>query len=130
MLKNLSNRQAQAVMGEYVLVIFMVLAVIVAMTVYFKRAVQARLHDARDYMVNDVRQRTAGSYDGELYLHYEPYYTNTIATVVRDASSTTRILPGASSGIFRKVIDETTSVQVNSETAPPRDFSLTTPTGN
>lgn len=130
MLKNLSNRQAQAVMGEYVLVIFMVLAVIVAMTVYFKRAIQARLHDARDYMVNDVRQRTVGSYNGELYLHYEPYYTNTIATVARDASSTTLILPGASSGIFRKVIDETTSVQVNSETAPPRDFSLTTPTGN
>lgn len=130
MLKNLSNRQAQAVMGEYVLVIFMVLAVIVAMTVYFKRAIQARLHDARDYMVNDVRQRTVGSYSGELYLHYEPYYTNTIATVARDASSTTLILPGASSGIFRKVIDETTSVQVNSETAPPRDFSLTTPTGN
>lgn len=130
MLKNLSNRQAQAVMGEYVVVIFMVLAVIVAMTVYFKRAIQARLHDARDYMVNDVRQRTAGSYNGELYLHYEPYYTNTIATVARDASSTTRILPGASSGIFRKVIDETTSVQVNSETAPPREFNLTTPTGN
>lgn len=130
MLRNLNNRRAQAVLGEYLLVIFMVLGVITAMTVYFKRAVQARLHDARDYMVNDVRQRTAGSYDGELYLHYEPYYTNTDAIVTRDTTHTTRILPGASSGIFTKVYDESTSVVVTSETAPPKSFNLTTPTGN
>ncbi len=129
MLRNLNNRRAQAVIGEYVLVIFMVLGVITAMTVYFKRAVQARHYDALHYMVNDVRQRTAGIYNGELYLHYEPYYTNTVAIVERSASSTTRVLSGGP-GIYQKVIDESTSVQVNSETAPPRDFDLTTPTGS
>ena len=130
MLRNLNNKRAQSVRGAYALVIFMVLGVITAMTVYFKRAVQARHYDALHYMVNDVRQRTAGIYNGELYLHYEPYYTNTVAIVERSASSTTRVLPGATSGIYQKVIDESTSARVNSETAPPRDFDLTTPTGS
>jgi len=127
MLRSINNRQAQAVVGEYVLVIFLVLTVIAGMTIYFKRGVQARIHDARDYMVSDVRQRTAGSYNGVLYLHYEPYYMNTDATITRNTSHTTRLLPGASSGIFRKINTESTSVQTTSETAPPRDFDLTTP---
>lgn len=127
MLKQIRNKQAQAVMGEYVLVIFLVIAGIVSMAIYFKRAVQARIHDARDYMVSEVRTRTAGEYDGDLYLEYEPYYINTAATVTRDASDTKSLAPGASSGIFQKIFDETTSVQASSETAPPREFDRTTP---
>lgn len=125
MLKYLNNRRAQAVVGEYALVIFLMLGAVVAMTVYFKRGVQARMHDARDYMVDEVRQRSAGSYDGDLYLGYEPYYTNTDATITRDSSSTTNILPGATSGIFKKETNESTTVNVFSETAPPKDFGLT-----
>lgn len=128
MLKSLRNKNAQAVMGEYVLVIFLVMAVLTAMTIYFKRAVQARIHDARDYMVSEVRVRTAGSFDGNLYKEYEPYYGNTVATVFRSMDDQTMILPGASSGIFQKIYNETVAVQVNSETAPPRDFDQTTPT--
>jgi len=127
MLRHINNMRAQAVVGEYALVIFLVLGVITAMTVYFKRGIQARIHGARDYMINDVRARTAGSYGGDLYLEYEPYYTNTDATVTRNIRHTTSLLPGASSGIFQKTIDESTSVEVSSETAPPRDFDLTTP---
>jgi hypothetical protein len=127
MLRYLNNRRAQAVVGEYALVIFMVLGALVAMTVYFKRSVQGRMHDARDYMVDEVRSRTAGSFDGDLYYQYEPYYTRTDATVTRSANHSTTILPGASSGIFQKVVVESTSGQASSETAPPRDFDLTTP---
>ena len=132
MLRNLNNRRAQAVVGEYVLVIFLVLAVVTGMTVYWKRALQGRIHDARDYMVNSVRQRTAGSFNGDLYLHYEPYYLNTSATVSRSVDHTSRLLPSLplSSGIFVKTINESTAMQVISETAPPRDFNLTTPTSN
>ena len=130
MLRNLNNRRAQAAVGEYVLTIFLVLAVVTGMTVYWKRAIQGRIHDARDYMVNSVRQRTAGSFTGDLYLHYEPYYTNTSATVSRSVDHTSRLLPGMSSGIYRKTINESTAMQIISETAPPRDFNLTTPTSN
>ena len=130
MLRNLNNRRAQAVVGEYALVIFLVLAVVTGMIVYWKRALQGRIHDARDYMVNSVRQRTAGSFNGDLYLHYEPYYLNTSMTVTRSADHTSRLLPGMSSGIYVKTISESTNVEVISETAPPRDFDLTTPTSN
>lgn len=130
MLRNLNNRRAQAAVGEYALVIFLVLAVVTGMTIFWKRAIQGRIHDARDYMVDSVRQRTAGSFNGDLYLHYEPYYTNTSATVSRSAEHTSRLLPGMSSGIYVKTIDESTAAQIISETAPPRDFNLTTPTSN
>ena len=121
MLRYLNNRRAQALIGEYVLVIFLVMATISAMTIYFKRGMQARIYDARDYMINDVRVRTQGSYFGNLYLEYEPYYINTDATITRDIDYTTTLLPGASSGIFKKTISESTGVEVSSETAPPRD---------
>ena len=127
MLKTLRNTKAQAVMGEYVIVIFLVMAVMTSMTIYFKRAVQARIHDARDYMVTEVRERTAGIYTGNLYREYEPYYSNTSATVFKVTDHETMVQSGASSGIFRKVYDERTSVRVNSETAPPREFNRTTP---
>ena len=127
MARYLKDQMAQAVMGEYMVVIFLVLTMIVAMTIYFKRAVQARIHDARDYMVGEVRVRTQGEFDGNLYKEYEPYYSNVAALVARDADYTTQILPGASSGIFQKIVNETTGVQAISQTAPPKDFDLTTP---
>lgn len=128
MLRNLNNRRAQAAVGEYALVIFLVLAVVVGMTIFWKRAIQGRIHDARDYMVDSVRQRTAGSFNGDLYLHYEPYYTKTTSTITRSADHNTRLLSGLSTGIFVKTFNESTSVQGTSETLPPRDFDLTTPT--
>ena len=127
MLRYIRDRKAQAVMGEYMIVIFLVLAALIAMTIYFKRAVQARIHDARDYMVSEVRTRTQGEFDGNLYKEYEPYYSNVAASVTRDVDYTTSILPGASSGIFQKIVNETTSVQSVSQTAPPREFDRTTP---
>ncbi len=126
MLKLNNNRKAQAVMGEYAVLIALVMAVIVAMTVYFKRAVQARIHDARDYMVSEVRTRTTGYFSDNLYAGYEPYYGNTISTIFRDTDDETKLLPGASSGIFKKTYDQTTFMVVNSVTLPPREFERTT----
>jgi len=120
--------KAQAVMGEYALVIFLVIAVMTSMTIFFKRAVQARIHDARDYMTSEVPARVAGAVTGNIYKEYEPYYANTDATVFRTVDDTIRVLPAASSGIFLKEFNETTNVRVDSTTAPPRDFDLTTPT--
>jgi len=128
MLRQIVNNKAQAVMSEYILTIFLVVAVIVAMTIYFKRGVQARIHDARDYMVGEVRVRTAGSFTGNLYKEYEPYYTETNAIVDRDIVDTTRLEPGGSSGIFTKIYDQTIDIRLNSQTAPPKDFNATTPT--
>jgi len=127
MSRRTKNERGQAILGEYGIVILLVVASIVAMTIYFKRAVQARIHDARDYMVTEARSRAGGDYDGPLYLHYEPYYTNTASTVLRSSDETTGLLPGESSGVYRKTFSETSEIQTFSETAPPKDFDLTTP---
>lgn len=127
MLRHLKNNNAQAVMGEYVLVFFLVMTVMVSMTIYFKRAVQARIYDARNYMVGEVRTRTQGQFDGNLYKWYEPYYANTQAVVTRSMDDTSTLTGGGSSGLFNRVYDQSTAVRVNSETSPPREFQATTP---
>ncbi len=130
MLKILKNKHAQAVSGEYVMVLFLVMGAITAMTVYFKRSVQGRIHDARNYMVTEVRGRTQGYYAGNLYLQYEPYYVKTSSNIARTSDTVTRLLGGGSSGIFEKnILNESTVVSADSETAPPADFDLTTPKG-
>lgn len=124
MLRYLKTNRAQAVSGEYVLVFFLVVGMMTAMTVYFKRAVQARIYDARNTMLNMVliRAKKTGYYPGNLQTEYEPYYdANRVSTIVRKVNMQTKLLPGASSGIFRKVSDEITAVQVESETAPPKE---------
>ena len=114
--------KAQAVMGEYVLVFFLAIGMVTAMTIYFKRGVQARIHDARDAMFNIVVNRVAGYYStGDEPLEYEPYYADTESRVARREDTTTNLLPGATTGIFRKTFDEVTAVETFSETAPPGD---------
>jgi hypothetical protein len=112
-------------MGEYVLVFVIVLSVMGAMTVYFKRAIQARMYDARNAMVGTVYERTNEiNYVGEIGVAYEPYYTNTTSSVQRTSESETRLKPGLTTGIFSKTINETTAVQTESTTAPPKDVDL------
>ena len=114
-------------MGEYAVVIALAMAVLMMMGVFVRRALQARIHGARDYMVSEVRARTDGVFNGNLYKEYEPYYLNTVAQVSRNYTDDSLLLPAGSSGIFQKTFNEITSIVVNSETAPPRDFNLTTP---
>lgn len=127
MMININNIRGQAIVGEFALVIFMILATIVAMTVYFKRGVQARIYDARNYMVEEVRSRTAGSYDGPVLTEYEPYYVNTDATITRNVSDATSLSAGETSGIFGQTFNESTTADVVSETAPPSEYEATDP---
>lgn len=121
MLRYLKTNKAQAVMGEYVMVFFLVVAMVTAMTIYFRRAVQARMHDARNVMINTVLDRSGTYFTGNILAGYEPYYANTVSEVWRSEGSETRLLEGGSSGIFQKDSDESTRVTTQSQTAPPKD---------
>jgi hypothetical protein len=125
MLKILKQQNAQAVMGEYALIFFMIVAAMTAITIYFRRAVQARIFSARNTMLNVVINRTRGYYGDAVYntlqIAYEPYYMNTVTTVVHTLDTETNLLPGATTGISRKTSDEFTQTRTRSETAPPRD---------
>ena len=115
-------------MAEYLLIFFLVVAAMSAMSIYFKRLLQARLRDARMYMVNDVMARTnvldsSGNayYNGVLYYDYEPYYTETDSTIERITNDEDRVLSGIGSGRYQKVVDESTTIDTQSTTLPPRN---------
>lgn len=120
--KHIQSPKGQMVASEYVIVLFVVVAVISGMSVYFRRAVQGRIRDAHNAMINIVRTRLAGNYAGtNVFVQYEPYYQNTISDVTRVVQNTDRNLPSLplSSGIFRKTLNETTRAGTVVVTAPP-----------
>ena len=110
------------VAAEYVLVFFVVIAVISGMSAYFRRALQAKVRDAHYSMINTVRNKVGGAYTGtNVYVQYEPYYTNSTALVNRNINNEDRLIASypLSSGIFRKNKDERTATQATSITNPP-----------
>ena len=118
------SKGGQAISAEYILVIFIVLGMMAASTIYFRRAMQARIHDARETMLNIVFTRVGNDdYAGNLYREYEPYYTNRASVVRQDIREEERVLPSfnATSGIYRKDEDHITIREAQSETLPPKD---------
>ncbi len=79
------NNKGQSVLSEHVMVFFIVIAAIVAMTTFVQRSFEARIHDARNFMINSAnsvcdancQQATGGSISHE----YEPYYAQTLSMV-------------------------------------------------
>lgn len=127
MLKLLRQNKAQAIMSEYLLIFFVTIGMISAMTIYFKRAVQARVYSARHYIINDIAARVvrSGYYSADmlnLYTQYEPYYANTQSLVDRRISSTETIVGDApgKTGIYGKAMDDYTKVITNSRTSSPK----------
>jgi len=121
--KHIQSSDGQMIASEYVIVLFVVVAVISGMSVYFRRSVQGRIRDAHNAMFNIVKTRLLGSnYSGtNVFVQYEPYYQNTTSDVTRVVQNTDSILPSLplTSGIFRKTLNETTRAGTISVTTPP-----------
>src|SRR5580698_9047243 len=76
MLRNfLKNRKAQNT-AEYALLIALVVAGVIAMQTYAQRALQARIHDASQYMATSTSTDANGNTIGNS-TQYEPYYMQT-----------------------------------------------------
>ena len=118
MLHKLKKNQAQAQMTEYAVIIFVVIGMMTAMGTYVKRALQGRIHDARNYAVNSIKTTTNGIYNGIVYYEYEPYYINSTTEVQSRDSTTSRLFLG---GANSKEFNSESIVMTNSETAPPKD---------
>lgn len=123
-----NNNSAQAIMGEYVLIFFIVLGMIVGMSVYFRRALQARIYDAHNSLGSEVFYRVNAAYNalneefnGSIYIEYEPYYVNTESIVSRDTSEKRELGAGPTAGIFTKTTKEKTDALTVSVTLPPKD---------
>src|SRR5947207_1071053 len=100
MFKLLKNKKGQGMTVQYALTFFFTVAIVVGMTVYFKRAVQGRIRDATVYMVKTVRSAGGGN-----YIQYEPYYTETIANRSSDSTQRRNLYGSAnfSSGVSEQI---------------------------
>jgi hypothetical protein len=79
------NRKSRAQStAEYAILIGLVIAAAVAMQVYVKRGLQARVHDASQLLV--TQSNILDTADGQR-LQYEPYYLNSNFDVSRNSSA-------------------------------------------
>jgi hypothetical protein len=78
------NRKSKAQStAEYAILIGLVIAAAVAMQVYVKRGLQARVHDASQLLVG---QSNALDLGGTAEYQYEPYYLNSSFNVGRSSN--------------------------------------------
>jgi hypothetical protein len=117
-MKNILSNRGQASMSEYLVVFFLVVGAIIAMTAYIQRALQSRIHDARDYMIEEA----AKAHEAPIRTEYEPYYGYVDSTVSRQQSDTTALVgPAGGTGIFRKQVDQEVASNSISQQAAPKD---------
>lgn len=78
MMKLFRNKKAQNV-AEYAILIALVVGAIIAIQTFAKRALQARVRDASQYMTD---QTNFGQFTGDTYNtgQYEPYYLQSATT--------------------------------------------------
>ena len=118
MFKLFHNNKAQAITVQYVIIFFIVLGVIAAMSTYVQRALQGRIRDASIFMGRTVNE----VYTGPIYVSYEPYYTNSESLRDVDSQQTRQLYQSfpLSSGIFQLDVNDTTVSQTATNQAPPR----------
>lgn len=117
-----TGRKGQMIASEYVITLFIVVAVISGLSVFFRRAVQGRIRDAHNSMLNIVRDRIGAQYAGNsVYIQYEPYYrvTDSESTVANNNQK--QVLPSypLSSGLYRSNPNEQSLRISNTTTLPP-----------
>lgn len=118
----IAGKNGQMIASEYVITLFIVVAVITGMSVYFRRAVQGRIRDAHNSMLNIVQERIGTAYTGnDVYIQYEPYYRNTDSTSVVSNNNQKQVLPTypLSSGLYRSTPNEQTLRTATTTTLPP-----------
>ena len=104
MFRWLNSRKGQNT-AEYAILIGVIVAAAIAMQIYIRRGMQARIKDAVDFT------KTADSdVGGNVFDHnvsqYEPYYMNTNFTTVQSGGSSEEMQTGG--GVVRNSMGETT----------------------
>jgi hypothetical protein len=126
MVNRLKNCKGQGMTVQYALTFALVLAVITAMSVYFKRAVQGRFVGARDF-ANRMISATFRSDDhynlfGNFALEYEPYYTERAIEIERSGTIIDRDEALGITGIQSREYDQyKTTIRVKQNQLAPKD---------
>ncbi|MDP8213459.1 MAG: hypothetical protein P9X22_09285 [Candidatus Zapsychrus exili] len=122
MLRLFKEKKAQTSIGEYALTFFLVIGAIATMTIFVRRAIQARIYSAHKIIADTVETRAAGyKMAGNVFVEYEPYYTNTVMQRSMSASANAELMSSGvgTSGIFTKESSEESTVDSTSGVAAP-----------
>ena len=132
MKKQRRSQSGQSILSEHIMIFFVVIAVVAAITVYVQRALQARIHDARDYVISSVANsavcdancvRAAGNITAE----YEPYYTQMTVQSQQNNDQSRTSMPGKAmviGAIYGKSFNEATQTGSVSCQQPPQCAGL------
>jgi len=119
MFKSLKKSKAQAAM-QYASLIAIIAMVIIAMTAFIKRLLNARIRDASEYLHQTVEQaHQETNAIGNVQWQYEPYYTQSSAITNRVSQTTKNLFGAGTTGISRTTINDTVIVNSTSGLAPP-----------
>ena len=120
------NNKGQSIIAEYSMIVFIVIAALVAMTSFVQRTFQGRIHDARNYLINSVNtacDSNCQAASGGVRYEYEPYYMQTYSLVQQSDNETTTATIGSAKGIgaiYAKYMNQVTQSTVpNSCQLPP-----------
>ena len=122
------NNKGQAVLSEYVMIFFVAVAALVAMTTFVQRGFEARIHDARNFAVDAANaacdtgcQNATGN---SISYEYEPYYSQMVA----DSASSQREKKTSTSGsgaeigaVYTKGIVQQSATDMNSIQLPSKN---------
>ena len=113
MLKLFRSSKGQTVSSEYVISTVLVVAAVIVMSTYIKRALQARAYDAQQKTIQDAQAALGLTVANE----YEPYYLVSEAEVDQSRYDRTHITQNG--GFFNKEIDMYRGVLTSSEQLAP-----------
>jgi hypothetical protein len=123
------NNKGQSVASEYVLIFFVVIAAVVAMTTMVQRALKGRVHDARNYMIDsvvnsgacDANCMAASNLNARIPYEYEPYYSQALSDVgsTKKDTSTTRPSTRRGEAIYTQYSNESTTSISTANQLPP-----------
>ena len=122
------NNKGQAILSEYVMIFFVVIAAAVAMTTFVQRGFEARIHDARNFMINSVANSGACDANclqaagGNIAYEYEPYYAVSDASVWQNQQDAIGATTGNAQVLGAKYLqssNEATQTIGNSTQLPP-----------
>ena len=104
MFRWLNSRKGQNT-AEYAILIGVIVAAAIAMQIYIRRGMQARIKDAVDYTTTPV-DANGSVFFNQQQKQYEPYYMNTNFTTQQSGASSEEIQMGG--GVVRNSMGETT----------------------
>ncbi len=127
------NNKGQAILSEYVMIFFVVIAAVVAMTTFIQRGLEARVHDARNFMIDSASTALvnvcAGNTDctaavgNKVPYEYEPYYAQMISDVghkeQENAGETPSSVNWSIGAVYTKSLNEETQTNSFSVQSPP-----------